>query len=649
MKFDIAGRINNMRLPDGKAAILYSVYEAVSNSVHAIEDRFGRDEISTKGRITVDIITDDDGTVSEISVSDNGVGLTPSNLQAFETCDTRAKATRGGKGIGRLIWIKVFGAIHVRSRFVQDGAEQVLSFQFKPEADESIQRDKHPISPALGFGTQITLSLINDSHRDKVRKISFLRNLALHFFPFFMSGIMPEITVCYDSMTETVNEFIKDKIDTPVEQSIELEVGDERHTLIMSHMYVDGTISTELKNSILLTAHNRLVGDPISIERKFALNELPDRRAYVGIVKGDFLDQRVDQERMGFKLTRDQYEKLTDLIILSAGAFLAKHIQALRGRQKTTVSLLLVEHPQLAAKVKDIDSYVDNLSPGMDEEQIGENLFTLLYRDERKITKQIREFAELPSLDIKAQQEAEDVLSKVSDQAKHRLAELVVKRRQVLSLAKAFLKYRDAESQAYYHEKAIHDLVCPLGQIYSGQDYTNHNLWIIDDLLAYYGLFASDKQIRVLAPDSGSQSEPDLIFFNPLGFRREGTNDPVVLVEFKRPGDERLSQDPVSQVLDYIEKLRSKTVRDIEGEIVSEIRDNTPFECYVICDLSETARRLLSRSQAPYETPDGEGYYGFAPNHHASIHVISFKKMLRDAELRNEVFFRKLGLVKTSA
>jgi hypothetical protein len=30
MKFDVVGRINNMRLPDGKTAILYSVYEAVS-------------------------------------------------------------------------------------------------------------------------------------------------------------------------------------------------------------------------------------------------------------------------------------------------------------------------------------------------------------------------------------------------------------------------------------------------------------------------------------------------------------------------------------------------------------------------------------------------------------------------------------------
>lgn len=120
----------------------------------------------------------------------------------------------------------------------------------------------------------------------------------------------------------------------------------------------------------------------------------------------------------------------------------------------------------------------------------------------------------------------------------------------------------------------------------------------------------------------------------------------IILVEFKRPGDETPSKDPVNQVLDYIKKLKSKTVRDVQGEVVSEIREETPFECYIICDFTEATRKLLSRSLAPHETPDEEGYFGFAPNHKAAIHVISFKKMLRDAELRNEVFFRKLGLVK---
>ncbi|MCA1400691.1 hypothetical protein [Bradyrhizobium sp. BRP56] len=112
-----------------------------------------------------------------------------------------------------------------------------------------------------------------------------------------------------------------------------------------------------------------------------------------------------------------------------------------------------------------------------------------------------------------------------------------------------------------------------------------------------------------------------------------------------RSGDEALSSDPVDQVLEYIEKLRSHTVRDVEGEVISDISDHTPFECIVVCDLSVGARKKFQRSVAQHPTPDGLGYYGFSPNHKASIRVLSYGKVFRDAELRNQSFFSKLGLL----
>jgi hypothetical protein len=143
---------------------------------------------------------------------------------------------------------------------------------------------------------------------------------------------------------------------------------------------------------------------------------------------------------------------------------------------------------------------------------------------------------------------------------------------------------------------------------------------------------------------STSKKEPDIIFFNPLGFRREGTNEPVVVVEFKRPGDERPSQDPIGQVLDYVEKLQGSQVRDIDGGVVSDIDKQTPFECFIVCELTDTTRKLFERSIAQYPTPDGEGYYGWSSHHKALVRVMSFKKMLRDAERRNQIFFDQLSL-----
>jgi hypothetical protein len=154
----------------------------------------------------------------------------------------------------------------------------------------------------------------------------------------------------------------------------------------------------------------------------------------------------------------------------------------------------------------------------------------------------------------------------------------------------------------------------------------------------------SSKAISALTKESTSKKEPDIIFFNPLGFRREGTSDPVVIVEFKRPGDERPSQDPIAQVLGYIEELQGSKVRDIDGGVVSDIDKQTPFECFIVCELTNSARKQFEKSIAQNPTPDGEGYYGWSSRHNAHVRIISFKKMLRDAEQRNQAFFDQLNL-----
>ncbi len=363
MKFDIVGRINNMRLPDGKAAILYSVYEAVSNSVHSIEDRFGADLAAEEGEIVVDVDTDGSGCVQTISITDNGAGFTDKNLEAFNTCDSRSKLARGGKGVGRLVWLKVFGEIQVASRFKVGEAVKSLSFLFAPLSGNAIQNMQDTAPTGLHYGARISLMKVSEPFKKKMRKISFLRDLSLHFFSYFMAGTMPRVKVIFDGSSESLHEFIKGRIDTPKNADFELQLDGDAYALKMDHMFVDGTISAELKNTILLTAHDRLVGEPIDIERKFALNELSGGKAYVGLVSGKFLNDRVDQERVGFKITKEQEEALRDAIIRAAGLFLGDHIARMRTRQSATVTSLLQEHPQLAAKVEDVESVCQRALP----------------------------------------------------------------------------------------------------------------------------------------------------------------------------------------------------------------------------------------------------------------------------------------------
>ena len=330
-------------------------------------------------------------------------------------------------------------------------------------------------------------------------------------------------------------------------------------------------------------------------------------------------------------------------------------IRKIRTEQKKLVVNLLEEHPQLAISVSNVDKYVDGLSPGMSDEDIAKTLFTLLYRHEKHVRAQISRI-EARSEDGQSEGKEANVLdtdavvarliTRVSEDAKLRLAEYTIKRHQIIQIARSMLKYSEPDKRSYELERTIHNFICPMGKMLTSKNYDDHNLWLIDDLLSYYQFFASDKALSALGvTGDGERKEPDLLFFNPFGFHREGTSDPVVIIEFKRPGDEKLSSDQIDQVLGDIEKLRDKTVRDAEGEIIDDIAGNTHFECIVVCDLSEGAKAKLRRSVAQHPTPDGLGFYGYSGAHNASIRVISYRKMFRDAELRNRTFFDHLGLL----
>jgi hypothetical protein len=71
------------------------------------------------------------------------------------------------------------------------------------------------------------------------------------------------------------------------------------------------------------------------------------------------------------------------------------------------------------------------------------------------------------------------------------------------------------------------------------------------------------------------------------------------------------------------------------------VSDSTRFYAYVICDVTATLRRQAENFSLT-KTPDDLGFFGFNPNLRAYVEVISFPKLVNDAEARNRVLFDKL-------
>lgn len=111
MQVDLEGRVRNISLP--QAYGLRPLFEAVVNSIDAIS------ETAAGGKVEVRVLRDTaqiplgigDSALQAISsfeIIDSGAGFNSKNWEAFQQCDTTAKVTKGGKGIGRLLFLNPF-------------------------------------------------------------------------------------------------------------------------------------------------------------------------------------------------------------------------------------------------------------------------------------------------------------------------------------------------------------------------------------------------------------------------------------------------------------------------------------------------------------------------------------------------------------
>ena len=88
---DNAGRIENISLAPNVKNAIYPLFEAVMNSIHAIEERFGPDGLA-EGRIKITLHGDQQGEYTGFTVADNGIGFTSDNLTSLRKFDSRKKA-----------------------------------------------------------------------------------------------------------------------------------------------------------------------------------------------------------------------------------------------------------------------------------------------------------------------------------------------------------------------------------------------------------------------------------------------------------------------------------------------------------------------------------------------------------------------------
>ncbi len=147
----LAGRVRNTSLP--KSHALLPLLEAIVNSIQAIDARPGNPE--SPGRIEVRVHREaqaelDFGSAGPgrapmkpivgFTIADDGVGFTPQNMCSFETLDSDYKSDLGCRGVGRLLWLKAFDRVSVRSAYTDEQGE-LRGRQFKFSVEHEVEHD----------------------------------------------------------------------------------------------------------------------------------------------------------------------------------------------------------------------------------------------------------------------------------------------------------------------------------------------------------------------------------------------------------------------------------------------------------------------------------------------------------------------------
>lgn len=655
--FDMKGRVRNVGLPPSPANSLLPLFEAVSNSIHAIEMRFGSDA-TKNGKITIEIIRRDGKATSHpmgFKVTDNGIGLNSENWKSFRTSDSELKIQRGGKGVGRLAWLKALNNCHISSTFIEDGISRSRTFDFalKGRSNNPIHNQIIRDESGAEIGTTVDLTPFLPAYEAQCPKKfeTIAAKLVGHFLKYCITDTLPKTHLIDEKENIEIGVFYRANQEKNEIQVIKRgdATEDEVHVY---HILLNKKLKfleTGGVHWVFYAGNDRVVKEtPVDGQLGLKYVGKNSDSVYTALVTGAYLDSHVNAERTAFTFDTETYDEIHRRVIDGARDFLSEYIDRVRLAQMETAEKIIRENPQFLPFRANLCEVVNTLSLSTQDE---EGIFVELSRKKRRARKHLEsdlrsiKDGNLDELDS----EVERISKAVNDEKKASLAEYVVRRKSILDLLGHYLKHADSEKARYYKEEAVHELIVPMRSASEDLNYDAHNLWVLDDRFAYYSYFWSDKPIKKYVKDSNSAKEPDVTIISdrPLAFRREGRDEPVIIIEFKRPGrdDYDFNSSPVTQVLCYVDNFRKGAgIKDKDGAIIRPMHNGVRFICYIIADFTPTLLNVIDYSVARSPTPDGRGFFGIDADRNTTIEIIPYEKMLEDARLRNEAFFRRLEL-----
>ena len=516
LQSDIVGRVKRLGLKPTEKTSLLPLQEALSNALHAIDDKF-KDKASELGNIVIEVLYKEGSgyrSLDGFSVSDNGVGLGPNQFDAFCKPDTVHKLSRGGKGVGRLVWLKTFNAVSLDSTYLDNGHTNSRVFDFVLEDHDQIRGMLVTERITRPTGTVVYLRGFDPVYASRcpAKSDGIAKHVVSHFMPVLAAGTAPQITLVVDGIKQDINAFFSENVVSQSESSFTVEYEGELIEICVRHIKCNKSVrGTKNFNNMLLCAHGRSVLEA-SVDQALGLKSLDGDNVYIACVSSPMLDATVNQERTDFFLSEEEKSAVRRGAIDQAKVFLSEYIDAVITQKKMTAAVVIDNNPQYMYLKADLSNFVRNLPPGASsKEDILIEMARHRYRKSGLIHRMQEEITEKKVWNDEVSQAVEALTKLVDDDQKGVLAEYVLKRRAILGILDSVRHFEDPEKRRYPLEDAIHQLVCPMRTDSTKLSIEDHNLWLIDDRLALSEFFWSDKPFKSVS-DVSSADRPDILF-----------------------------------------------------------------------------------------------------------------------------------------
>lgn len=653
---DLASEVKRATLPDGLHGFLFPLFEAISNALHSIEERW-KDNAEEDGQIEIEISFPD----RSITIADNGTGFDQKNLDAFLTPLTGNKFERGGKGFGRFIAFKLFDKVFYSSRQSDPtGAVTAGVYRYDPfAADDNLI----PVGPDKGAGTHrfdcgLTARMQSPRHDvldyfnptgDRYPAGETLDAIAFgvvdHFLVEFIQKKVPKkFSLIVDGVPSNLYDHFYASLSVGGSRTEQIEIAGELRLFDFNYFKVG--VEQAKKHRLYFYANNRAASDLENISA--GLNDKPfeekgldgtKKYYYLVSVSSDFFISSQSRDRiinLTVKLGETGRQKtVRETVIALAKQHIldleSDYTAARRAKMVADVEHLIAVDPLLRRGLGDNSpaEFVRRRTITETKEQLARDLFLERFRSKF-------DFSKL-NANTRIDELVEIVKTKIPEDAKEALAVYVAYRNHVIKIFRELLT-RTAEGLAT--EDKVHQLIYPRYKDSEEVDYSAHNLWLLDDDLAYAQYISSDRTPAGAYRAKGEFAHDVLI----------NNENELMIVGMKRPQKRGYSAEsesptdhPVTQLKNQIAAIRRKGLIKTSGGREIIIPADRMVRGYVLADWNNQLQEYLAGEDFVITDYGGQMAYRYYTTLNLMLEVIAFDRLVDRASNRNDAFVQILA------